>query len=253
MLNKLQKSVPFLRWSFVRLLIGIKKLEKDWQVGDGREEAALQWVLQKAKKGDLDAAIDAIDDFAYKQSFLINVGDQKGKLMDAAIAKARPKLALELGAYVGYSALRTARALPKGSRLVSVEFNEKNAAITRKMIEHAGVSDRVTVVTGFIGDGGKTIAKLESELGVHEGTVDFVFLDHAKEAYLPDLKTMLAKGWLKKGSVVLADNVGFPGVPDYRAYMKEHEGKTWRTIEHATHAEYQTMFKDLVLESTYLG
>lgn len=253
MIAQLQKSFPFLRWSFVRLILGIKKLEKDWQVGDGREDAALEYVLAHARKGDIDSVINAIDEFAYKHSFLINVGDEKGKLMDAALLKAQPKLAIELGAYVGYSALRMARLLPKGARLISVEFSEANATITRKMIAHAGASDRVTVVTGFIGDGGNTLEKLEKEYGVAPGTVDFMFIDHAKEAYLPDLKTFIAKGWLRKGAVVVADNIKFPGAPDYHAFMKEQEGKTWRSIEHSTHAEYQTMIKDIVLESTYLG
>lgn len=253
MITQLQKSIPFLRWSFVRLILNIKKVEKEWQVGDGREQAALNFVRANAKKGDLDSVIEAIDEFAYKHSFLINVGDEKGELMDAAVRRARPKLALELGAYVGYSALRTARMLPKGGRLISVEFNAANAEITRQMIAHAGAGDRVRVVTGYIGDGGKTVEKLEKEHDVKPGSVDFMFLDHAKEAYLPDLKTVLAKGWLRKGAIVVGDNIKFPGVPDYRAYMKEQEGKTWKSVEHAAHAEYQTLIKDIVLESEYLG
>ena len=44
-----------------------------------------------------------------------------------------------------------------------------------------------------------------------------------------------------------------PGAPEYRAYMKANEGSTWRTVEHETHVEYQTLIKDLVLESEYLG
>ena len=35
--------------------------------------------------------------------------------------------------------------------------------------------------------------------------------------------------------------------------MKAHEGRDWRTVEHDTHVEYQTLLKDLVLESEYLG
>ena len=54
-------------------------------------------------------------------------------------------------------------------------------------------------------------------------------------------------------SVVVADNVKLPGAPAYRAYMREQQGKTWRTVEHDTHVEYQTLLKDLVLESEYLG
>jgi catechol O-methyltransferase len=253
MISYLRKAFPFLRWSVIRLALSNKRLEREWQVGDGREQAALQWVLQHARKGDVDSVIATIDEFAYKHSFLINVGDAKGGLLDTAILKQQPKLALELGAYVGYSALRTGRVLPKGSRLISIEFNEANAAIARQMIEYAGLTDRVTVVSGFIGDGGKTIERLEREFGIGPGKIDFVFVDHAKDAYLPDLKTLLALGWLSKGAVVVADNVKFPGAPDYHAYMREQEGRNWRSIEHKTHAEYQTLIKDIVLESTYLG
>jgi catechol O-methyltransferase len=35
--------------------------------------------------------------------------------------------------------------------------------------------------------------------------------------------------------------------------MRAEEGRTWETTEHATHVEYQTVLKDLVLESRYLG
>ena len=35
--------------------------------------------------------------------------------------------------------------------------------------------------------------------------------------------------------------------------MKTQEGEAWRTVEHETHVEYQTLLKDLVLESEYLG
>ena len=33
----------------------------------------------------------------------------------------------------------------------------------------------------------------------------------------------------------------------------EMEGTGWRTVEHKTHVEYQTLIPDLVLESEYLG
>jgi hypothetical protein len=49
----------------------------------------------------------------------------------------------------------------------------------------------------------------------------------------------------------LADHV--PGAAEYRSYMNTQEGEQWHTTEHPTHAEYQTLIKDLVLESTYLG
>lgn len=92
---------------------------------------------------------------------------------------------LELGAYCGYSALRMACVMPMGARLVSVEFSAANAAIARRIWDHAGVGDRVSVVVGSLGDGGDTLARLADEHGFAEGTLDFVFLDHDKDAYLP--------------------------------------------------------------------
>ena len=247
------RRLPFLRWSFLRMAVGMRRLTKEWQVGDGREDALADHVVATARQGDPDDAVRAIDEFCYRQSFMINVGDEKGELLDGAIRRAEPRRLLELGTYCGYSALRTARAMPAGAHLHSLEFNPANAGVARRILEHAGVGDRVTVIVGTLGDGGRTIAALESEHGFDRGAVDFVFVDHDKDAYLPDLERILERGWLREGAVVVADNVKFPGAPGYRDYMREHEGRAWRTIEHETHVEYQTLIKDLVLESEYLG
>ncbi len=247
------KRLPFLRWSFLRMGLRLKHLETHWQVGDGREEALAEYAVAIAARGDLDGAIRAIDAFGYGESVMMNVGDEKGEILDAAIRRGDPRRLLELGTYCGYSALRTIRVMPDGAHLYSLEFNPDNADIARRIIDHAGVGDRVTVVVGTLGDGGQTISALESEHGFDEGSLDFVFIDHDKDAYLPDLERILERGWLRPGAVVVADNVKFPGVPAYREYMHEHEGREWRTTEHQAHVEYQTMIKDLVLESEYLG
>jgi catechol O-methyltransferase len=241
----------FFRWSFLRMALGMKKLLRDWQVGDGREQDALDYVRRRAPKGNLDAAIAAIDEYAYRKSFLINVGDEKGKILDSVIERLQPKRVLELGAYVGYSALRIARRLPPGGQLFSVEFNADNASIARQMIEHAGVSDRVTFVVGTLGDGGKTLRELSERHGFDAGSLDLLFIDHDKDAYLPDLKRIVEAGWLHPGSVAVADNVKFPGAPEYRAHMKAEEGKRWNTEEHATVVEYQNLIPDLMLVSTF--
>jgi catechol O-methyltransferase len=108
-------------------------------------------------------------------------------------------------------------------------------------------------VVGTIGDGGATLDALANTPGFAAGKLDFVFLDHDKNAYLSDLQSIVDRGWLRAGAVVVADNVKLPGAPKYRAYMREQEGKTWQTTEHKTHAEYQTLVGDLVLESEYRG
>ena len=247
------RRLPFLRWSFVRMGLGLKHLTTHWQVGDGREEALADHVTSSAAPGDLDDAIRAIDEFCYGRSIMMNVGDEKGEILDAAIRRADPRRLLELGTYCGYSALRTVRAMPDAAHLYSVEFLDANAAIARRIIDHAGVGDWVTVVVGTLGDGGATMDALESEHGFAPGSLDFAFLDHDKEAYLPDLERIVERGWLHPAAVVVADNIKFPGAPAYREYMRAHEGADWRTTEHRTHVEYQTLIRDLVLESEYVG
>jgi catechol O-methyltransferase len=235
------------------MMLGMRRLTTTWQVGDGREEALADYVAANARPDDVDDVIRVVDEFCANRSFMMNVGDEKGEILDRAVRRAAPRLALELGTYCGYSALRIARALPTGGRLYSIEFNAANAQIARRVLDHAGIGEEVTIVVGTLGDGGSTLERLTNEHGFGPGALDFVFVDHDKAAYLPDLERIVERGWLHAGSVVVADNVRLPGAPDYRAYMKQQEGKAWRTIEHSTHVEYQSLLKDLVLESEYLG
>jgi catechol O-methyltransferase len=246
------RKIPFLRWSFWRLMFGMKHLTTEWQVGDGREARLAEYVLARARRGDPGDVLRTIDDYAYNLSYLINVGDEKGRILDAAVKEAGPRRVLELGTYCGYSSLRMAIAAP-AAQIFSIEFNPDNAEIARGILDHAGVGDRVTVVVGSLGDGGKTASALRQAQGFRPDSLDLVFIDHDKTAYLPDLQRILQERWLRPAAIVVADNVRVPGAPEYRAYMRQNEGKLWRTVEHETHVEYQSVIKDLVLVSTYLG
>ncbi|HTQ20833.1 O-methyltransferase [Mycobacterium sp.] len=248
----LKRRIPLLRWSVWRMAPALRSLNTVGQVGDGREVAAVDFVVQNAKVGDIDDVLGTLDKFAYEKSWLVNIGDEKGLLLDAAVHRANPALALELGTYCGYSALRIARAAPN-ARVYSVELAASNAANARRIWEHAGVADRVTCVVGTVGDGGHTLDVLANEHGFNTESLDFVFLDHDKHAYLPDLLSIVDRTWLHAGSIVLADNVKIPGSPKYRQYMRQQQGSRWQTIEHKTHLEYQSMVSDLVLESEFLG
>lgn len=231
--------------------LGGRTFARTGQWGDGRENAVAYYVLVHARPGDIDDALAAIDTFAYERSFLITVGDEKGRLLDAAVQRADPALALELGTYVGYGALRIARAAPT-AKVCSVELAPANAVLARRIGAHAGVADRITCVVGAIGDGGRTLDAL-AECGFGTGTLDLLFLDHDKSAYLEDLRSILDRGWLHPGSIVVADNILIPGTPKYRQYMRHEQEIRFRTIEHRTHTEYHRLLPDLVLESTYLG
>src|SRR3979409_2711933 len=171
----LKQRVPFLRWAFWRMAIGARNITKTGQIGDGREAAAADYVVANARKGDIDDVIAKVDQFAYEKSFLINVGDEKGELLHAAVRRANPGVALELGTYCGYGSLRIARAAPS-AKVFSVELAQEKAENARRVWEHAGVGDRVTCVVGTIGDGGGTLDALASQQGFTAGALDFVFL-----------------------------------------------------------------------------
>jgi len=248
----LRRRFPFLRWSVLRMATGARNITTTGQIGDGREAAVVDYVLANARAGDVDDVLARIDEFAYSKSLLINVGDEKGALLDAAVQRADPARVLELGTYCGYSALRIARSAP-AARVYSVELAEANAANARRIWKHAGVADRITCVVGTIGDGGRTLDALASQHGFAPGALDFMFIDHDKNAYLADLRSVLDRGWLRRGAIVVADNVKVPGAPRYREYMRAEQGSRWDTVEHRTHVEYQSLITDLVLESEFLG
>ncbi|HZA12375.1 O-methyltransferase [Mycobacterium sp.] len=250
---ELRQRLPMLlRWSVWRMAIGVRNITKTGQLGDGREAAAADYVVTHARRRDVDDVVATMDKFAYEKSFLVNVGDEKGELLDASVRRANPRVALELGTYCGYGALRIARAAPL-AKVVSVELSAANADIARRIWSHAGVDDRVSCVVGTVGDRGRTLDVLGTEHGFAAGVLDFLFIDHDKHAYLPDLRSIVERGWLHPGSIVVADNVRFPGSPKYRAFMREQQGKRWKTTEHKTHVEYQPLVPDLVLESEYMG
>ena len=82
-------------------------------------------------------------------------------------------------------------------------------------------------------------------------TVDFVFLDHVEQLYKQDVQYLQSHGFLHKGSVVVADNILYPGAPDYREYVAS--SKAFRSQEHPTLVQYSKTMKDIVTVSEFLG
>jgi catechol O-methyltransferase len=60
-----KRRMPLLRWSVWRMAAGNRNFTTTGQVGDGREAAAVEYVLQNARAGDIDDVLATIDKFAY--------------------------------------------------------------------------------------------------------------------------------------------------------------------------------------------
>lgn len=130
---------------------------------------------------------------------LIHVSPNLGKLLYLVARMMRAARILEIGTLAGYSTIWLARALPPDGRLVTLELDERHAALARENLEHAGVDSRVEIRVGH------AAGSLRAMIAAGEAPFDLVFIDADKESYVEylDLSLQLAR----PGSVVLADNL----------------------------------------------
>ncbi|KPP65164.1 Catechol O-methyltransferase-like [Scleropages formosus] len=210
-----------------------------------RPQRILKAVQNNATRGDAESVIAAIDNFCRKKEWAMNVGDDKGPILDSVVSEVSPSFALELGTYCGYSTIRIARLLPPGSRLITLEFNPDYAAIAHQIIAWAGLQDKVELLEGPSRD---LIPQMKERFGIK--SFDFVFLDHWKEFYLPDTKLLEECGLLRKGTVLLADNVICPGTPKYLEYVRN--SPCYESCYFKSHLEY-TKVEDGLEKSVFLG
>ncbi|KAI1208034.1 S-adenosyl-L-methionine-dependent methyltransferase [Annulohypoxylon truncatum] len=188
---------------------------------DGREIELLHFMYAHPHLNDMrgnpQKVLDAIDEYGKTRKYLMNIGEYKSKTVIDLIREEKPKVIVELGGYVGYSAIAFGAALKNigGNRYYSLEMNPEFAAVISMLVDLAGLSDIVKVVVGPSSDSLKRLFK--------EGTlnhIDLLFLDHYKPAYTPDLKTCEELGLVSKGSIYAADNVIKPGNPVYLQYVR---------------------------------
>ncbi|XP_061544350.1 catechol O-methyltransferase B isoform X2 [Phycodurus eques] len=210
-----------------------------------RPQRLLAAVHKNATRGDPRSVVKAIDDFCKHNEWAMNVGDEKGCILDSVVSDANPVCVLELGTYCGYSTVRIASLLPPHAKLITLEFNPDYAAIARQVIAWAGVGNKVKLIEG---ESGEWIPKLKEQFAVK--TFDLVFLDHWKNRYLLDTKLMEECCLLRKGSILLADNVICPGTPDYLEYVRN--SPQYKSQYFKSHLEY-TKAEDGLEKSVFLG
>ena len=169
----------------------------------------LPYLRAHAAQGDASAVLSALEAFSTHYP-MYTLGAEKGALLESLVAAAKPRTALEVGTFFGYSAVRTARSLPPGGRLLCVEASAANADVARAVLALAGLDSVATVLTGLAA---KALPEAAQRLG--PGGADFIFIDHCKECYLPDTKQMESLGLLPPGATLVADNVLVPGAPDF--------------------------------------
>nr|XP_039264195.1 catechol O-methyltransferase-like [Styela clava] len=180
----------------------------------------VDYVEKNAKKGDPDDVLKAADYYGWNLGKLrsIAIGDVKGKFVDEVVQDVNPTVALECGAWFGYSAVRIARLMKPGSCFYSLEIDPICTKLTERFVGHAGLSDKVKVI---LGDAHEVIPQLKEKYGIEK--IDLALLDNSCKNYKGNLIEMLDAGLIQKGSVVLADNVLYPVANDYREFVRSHK------------------------------
>lgn len=126
-------------------------------------------------------------------------GPLQGKFLEIISRLQRPRRILEIGTMVGYSTLCLAKGLSDDGIIHTIELREQDASRARQHFEQAGISQQIQLHTGNALD---IIPQLNEEW-------DLVFIDADKVSYVQYYE--LVKPRLKKGGLLLADNVLFHG------------------------------------------
>eukprot|EP00746_Dinoflagellata_sp_MGD_P072582 gnl/MRDRNA2_/MRDRNA2_29445_c0_seq1.p1 gnl/MRDRNA2_/MRDRNA2_29445_c0~~gnl/MRDRNA2_/MRDRNA2_29445_c0_seq1.p1 ORF type:complete len:654 (-),score=142.59 gnl/MRDRNA2_/MRDRNA2_29445_c0_seq1:311-2008(-) len=179
----------------------------------GNERRLLTYIIDNAEPGNPESVIQCMDSF-WQNIFKAEEDTERWNVRGAIIEdKVKAKVAekgtiqcLETGTYCGYSALRIAKNLPEGSTLLSVERDELFGAIATKIIEFAGLEDKVKI---WIGTVSSEVTKMAGKLGGQPA--DFVLCDHSKERYVADMKLMEECGIVDRNTVVIGDVEVYPG------------------------------------------
>jgi caffeoyl-CoA O-methyltransferase len=126
-------------------------------------------------------------------------GTIEGRFLELLVYGMGARRVLEIGTYSGYSSISMAAGLPAGGRIDTCEVDERVAEVSRRYIEEAGLSDRITI---HLGPALETLGRLD-------GPFDFVFIDADKENYVNYYEDVLPK--LADRGLIAADNTLWSG------------------------------------------
>jgi catechol O-methyltransferase len=195
--------------------------------------------------------IHAIDQFCMRRHWMMHVGPEKGNILVEALrdsmnnkvrqSPSPPKtkfVAVELGSYCGYASILMGRTFCEAKpasmdcHLFTLEINRECIDIAKEMVQLSGLQDKISVhqIT-YDGNDTDIVSVVSNALendnirSNQEATtcVDFLFIDHDKDAYKSDLCKLEASGMIRCGTKVVADNVLFANIKDYLQYVQQRK------------------------------
>ena len=117
---------------------------------------------------------------------------------------------------MGYSAvLFSSQTKQTDFKYVSLEISPLFCSMANSLIKRAGLAHLAESRYGVLE---QHIDDLKKEFG----SFDLIFLDHDLAFFLPHIQLLEKHGFIHDTTVFIADNVKFPGAPDYLEYVKKN-------------------------------
>lgn len=148
-----------------------------------------------------DDLLNEIENFTLNHHEHSNMlsGPLQGKLLEMLSKITRPLRILEVGTFTGYSALCLVKGLQPGGKLHTIELRDEDAETAQNYFRKSLHNDKIILHRGNA---------LEIISSLNESW-DLIFIDADKINYINYYELVLPQ--LKKGGVILADNVLFHG------------------------------------------
>ena len=134
----------------------------------------------------------------YDDSSMLS-GFFQGRVLSMLAHMIRPSVVLEIGTYLGYSALCFAEGLADGGKVITIDIQEDTNKVARAYVAKTEYANRIEFLLGSALD---LIPALTE-------TLDLVFIDADKPNYSNYFDTVLPK--VRSGGFLIADNVLWSG------------------------------------------
>lgn len=180
----------------------------------GRGEAVSLKVNERLPAETL-ALLDELEAFAREQRGMYNVPREAGHFLHILTRAMKAQRVLEIGTSNGYSGIWLATALQHtGGKLVTVERDSSKVNLARRNFRRAGVSD---IVDLQMGDAARVLKKVA-------GPFDMVFFDADKEPQLSYLESLLNRGQIRVGGLIISDNAltHLDALAAYHSFVRTH-------------------------------
>jgi caffeoyl-CoA O-methyltransferase len=136
-------------------------------------------------------------------------GRLQGRFLSFLSQLMQPKTVVEIGTFTGYATLCLAEGLSENGLIHTIDCNEELERIQKRFFKKSSYSNKI------ISHLGKALEVLPQI----EGPFDLVFIDADKENYDNYFELILPK--MRKGGLILSDNVMWSGKVLYEAHSKD--------------------------------